>query len=212
MLKLRLEQDFLKYENGWNASPSSVTRYHGERWVQVASDLMCGVADVLQDVGIVTIGRSTCREVGSVKYCSLAENGQGALRHKRWVPIDVADRSHKSVYSLSEEHGELYVANSREAVEDVAEWTMFAPGGEEGYRSIAFPAYKSFRKHLDQETWNVNDGDLASFVTDSCVRAAYFHMISGPGTWLLFPGSIELGHLIRLADPVVARINTALTD
>lgn len=212
MLKLTLEQDFLKYENGFNASPWSVTRYHGERWAQVASDLVCGVADVLQDVGVVAIGRSTCRERGSVKYCPLMENGLDALARKRWVAIDVADRSHKSVYSLSEEHGELYVANSREAVEDVAEWTMFAPADEEGYRFSAFPAYKSFRKHLDHEAWDVRNGDLASFVTETCVTAAYFRMISGPGTWLLFPGSIELSHLIRLADPVVARINTALTD
>jgi hypothetical protein len=35
-------------------------------------------------------------------------------------------------------------------------------------------------------------------------------MISGPGAWLL--GSIELSHLLRLADPVVARINTEITD
>jgi hypothetical protein len=124
MLKLTLGEDFLKYENGFNASPWSVTRYHGEHWAQVGSDLLCGVADVLQDVGIITIGKSTCRERGSVKYCPIAGSEPETLTHKRWVPIDVADRSHKSVYSLSEEH-ELYVANSREAVEDVAEWTMF---------------------------------------------------------------------------------------
>jgi hypothetical protein len=37
-------------------------------------------------------------------------------------------------------------------------------------------------------------------------------MLSGPGAWLLFPGSLELSHLVRLADPVAARINTELTD
>jgi hypothetical protein len=212
MLRLELHDGHLKYVNGFNASPWSVTRYHGEHWAQIASDLLCGVADVLQDVGIVTVGRSTCRSRGSVKYCAIAGSDNEVLTQKRWVPIDAADRAHKSVYSLSEEHGELYVPNSREAVEEVSDWIMFVPDQEEGYKSIAFPDYNDFRKRLDGKSWNVRNGDLARFVNENCVERAYFYMLIGPSPWLLFPGSIELNQLVRLADPVAARINTELTD
>ena len=151
------------------------------------------------------------RENGSVKYCSIAEHTNGRTP-VRWVPIDAADREYKSVYSLSEEHGELYIPYCREAVEDIAAWEIFAPAAEEGYRSVAFLGNRAFRQHLATQAWNVRNGDLAAFVNESCVNRALFQMVWSPGTWILFPGSIELSQLVRLADPVAARINTELTD
>ncbi|MFY9718125.1 MAG: hypothetical protein WAK16_00645 [Candidatus Cybelea sp.] len=211
MLKLTLQEGRLRYENGFNAAPWTVTRYHGERWAQVGPDLLCGIADVFPDVGIVTIGKSSVRENGSVKYCDIAATSEKCLR-ERWTPIDAIDRESKSVYSLSEEYGELYVPNCREAVEDVAAWTIFAPGEEEGYRSMAFLGNRVFRQRLCSQLWHVWSGDLAAFVGECCVEKVLFSMVWGPGSWTLFPGSLELGPLVRLADPVVARINMELTD
>ena len=34
------------------------TRYSGEHWDRTASDLFCGVADSIQDVGLVFIGQT----------------------------------------------------------------------------------------------------------------------------------------------------------
>jgi hypothetical protein len=212
MLRFDVHEGHLQYANGYNAEPMSVTRYFGERWEQVASDILCGIADVFQDVGLVTIGRSTSRSRRSVKCYSLTPDENERLELDRWVPIDAGERVHKAVYSLSEEYGELYVPDCREAVEQIAEWVMFAPVNEEGYRSIAFPGYRDFRKRLDGESWNVHNGDLAAFANEMCVEKAYFQMLWGPGVGWHFPGSIELTHLIRLMDPVVARINTTLSE
>ena len=148
MLRLSLHDDCLEYKNGFNAAPWSVTRYHGERWEQVGPDLLCGIADVFPDVGIITIGRSSARALGSPKYCNIAE-GAPIREPEEWVPIDTADVSYKSVYSFSEEHGELYVPNCREAVEDVAAWTIFTPAEEEGYRSAAFLGHRHFASVSD---------------------------------------------------------------
>ncbi|MBV8530015.1 MAG: hypothetical protein JO104_01755 [Candidatus Eremiobacteraeota bacterium] len=162
-------------------------------------------------MGIITIGRSSARALGSPKYCNIAE-GAPIREPEEWVPIDTADVSYKSVYSFSEEHGELYVPNCREAVEDVAAWTIFTPAEEEGYRSAAFLGHRTFRERLRSQTWNVRNGDLSKFVSEHCIDKALFQMLWGPGSWILFPGTIELNHLVRLADPVAAKINTELTD
>jgi hypothetical protein len=148
---------------------------------------------------------------GSLKYCSVSQAAFESASD-RWAPIDLPDKRHKSVYSFSEAHGELYIPVCREAVEDVSEWTLFALQGEQGYRSIAFPENQQFQQRLRSRVWNVGDGDLSALVNEHCVNRALFQIEWGPGSWTLWPGSVDLSHLLRLADPVVARINTELTE
>jgi hypothetical protein len=108
-----------------------------------------------------------------VKYYNIAEGGlEGVSGH--WAAIDAVDKAYKSMYSLSEARGELYLPNCREAVEVVAAWTLFARANEEGYRSFAFPGDKGVRERLALRAWNVHNGDLASFVRDRGVRGALF--------------------------------------
>jgi hypothetical protein len=214
MLRLRLEDGVIKFDNGFNSQPQTVTRYSGKRWEQVGSDLLCGIADVFQDVGIVVTGESASRSGGTVKVSTLTPNrrAKGLFLTQDWVPIDDPDRRHRAIYSLSDLYGEVYVPSCRETVEDVMSWTMWALKGESGYRSTVFPGNRKFRERLDSQSWEIHNGDLSRLVTTRCLERALFTMTMGPAAWQLFPGSIELAHLVRLADPVVARINTELTE
>jgi hypothetical protein len=83
--------------------------------------------------------------------------------------------------------------------------------GKRTFPATAFTGYREFRSLLLSTTWNFGSGALEELIKASIDRAL-FQMTWGPGAWRLFPGSIPLSSLIRLADPVVARINTELTD
>lgn len=212
MLLLTVEDGWLRYDNGFNAAPLTVTRYYGERWEQVGSDLLCGIADVFQDVGIVATGRSD--SITSETLSVVSTDGNSRLRPTgdRWVPIDTADKKGKAIYAFTPEQSDwLFVPNCREAVEELMSWIMFRPTGE-GFRASAFLGYSTFRQQLESDNWRGQAVALATLVRERCLDKALFYTESGPGTWFVYPGAIELAHLLRLAEPVVARINTELTD
>jgi hypothetical protein len=216
MLMLTLKDDRITYTNGFNATPFTVTRYHGEHWEQVGSDLLCGVADVFQDVGVVATGKSSSMpSLEAVKSVSIRGNSMRIPAGERWTKID-APEANRAVYSFSDEHGWIFVPHSREGVEDLISWTMWATmwavKEEQGFRSTAFLGYREFRQRLDFQPWEVHNGDLAAFVNEYCIERALFQMIATPGAWSFIPGSIGLSHLLRLADTVVGRVNTELTD
>ena len=206
MLRLTAENGHLEYSNGFAAAPQTVTRYAGERWEEVTSDLLCSVADTFKDVGIIFAGNSS-QLLDRLSQANLKASVEREYTTSGWLPIN-ADNQLKSVYSFSEKRAWLFVPNSREAVEEVVSWTFW----EEDFRATAFTGYRELRDRLLSTKWNVESGDLEAFVAQACTAVALFQMTWGPGTWRLFPGSIELGSLTRLADPVVARINTELTD
>jgi hypothetical protein len=214
MLKLTIEGGVMKYDNGFIGDPQTVTRYAGERWEQVGSDLLCGIADVFPDVGIIVTGKSASRSNGTIKVSGLSPNRRedGIIARSDWQPIDEPDRRFRAVYSLSDSYGEVYVPSCRETVEDAMSWTLWSGKGEEGYRSTVFPGNREFRERLDSQSWEIHNGDLSDLVRTYCLERALFSMLAMPGAWWLFPASVELAHLVRLADPVVARINTELTD
>jgi hypothetical protein len=206
VLRLTSKDGHLEYVNGFDADPQTVTRYGGERWEQVSSDLLCGVADTFQDAAIIFTGRSTSQLQNGVDQASRGKAVEREDTLGGWRPLNASNR-HKSIYSVSEQQEWLFVPNSREAVEAVISWIFW----EENFRATAFTGYRDFRSRLLSATWNVASGDLEKLI-EACVDGALFQMAWGPGTWHLFPGSIHLSSLIRLADPVVARINTELTD
>jgi hypothetical protein len=91
-------------------------------------------------------------------------------------------------------------------------WIMWAESGEPGFFVTAFNGYSAFRERLKSSEWSGKDGNLEAFLREYSIEKALFRMRAGPGGWSLFPGSVELGNLIRLAEPIVAKINTQLTD
>lgn len=207
MLRLTAEDGYLEYTNGFNAGPQAVTRYDGERWEEVSADLLCGVANVFQDVGIALIGKTMPELLNRITQTNRESEPYWEHTSAGWLPIG-ANNTHKSIYSFSETRGWLFVPSSREAVEQVVSWIFWA----EDFRATAFTGYHEVRNRLLSADWNVDNGDLETFVTKACVEAALFQMTWGPGSWRLFPGTVKLESLVRLADPVVARINTELTD
>lgn len=212
MLSLTVEDNCLRYENGFNASPWTVTRYHGERWEQVGADLLCGIADTFQDVGLVVTGKSTSVTLESLKCVTIHGNHVQIAPQASWVAADSSAKRLKAVYSFSETDGWLFVPDCREAVEDVISWTMWAGPKEEGFRATAFPGYLTFRDRLDSKVWDGTSTALAALVRKQCLDEALFQTSSGPGGWTVYPGFVTLSRLFRLAEPVVARINTELTD
>ena len=78
--------------------------------------------------------------------------------------------------------------------------------------SIAFSGLKGFRKYLNSQSWRQDSPLLSEFVKEKCVDGALFTMKWVPSAFTLYPGSVTLDQLLRLADPVVARINTVRTD
>jgi hypothetical protein len=197
MIFFKLSDEFIECESGYGAE-GSVTRYHGEHWSLVASDLLCGVADVFQDVGIVVTGAAKAAPLEGVK----------AADAYRWVSIDASDKRFKSVWSYSASLGWLFVPNCREAVEDAMEWTVWADiDSEDAPRSTVFLGYRAFRDALESRVWSVENGDLTDLIDRLCIQRSLFHFKYEPALWRLFPGIIERNHLLRLADPVVSRIN-----
>jgi hypothetical protein len=59
VLRIFIEENRLKILNGFGPEFQTVTRYAGERWSQTGAGILCGVTDVFQDAGIITIGVST---------------------------------------------------------------------------------------------------------------------------------------------------------
>lgn len=212
MLRLIVNEGHLEFQNGFNAFPYPVTRYHGEQWEQVGSDLLCGIADGFPDVGIVVTGNSATVTSETLKHVTRDGNGNRRPTGDGWVSIDDDDKQCKAIYSYSESHGWLFVPNCRESVEDVISWTMWAGSGEQGFRATCFLGIREFRTRLESESWQGKANGLARLVREHCLDKALFQTESGPGTWFAYPGSIEISHLVRLADPVIARINTELTD
>lgn len=206
MLRLTVEDGHLEYVNGFNGDPQTVTRYGGERWEQVSSDLLCGVADTFQDVAIIFTGRSASQLQNRVNQTNRGKAVEREDTLGGWLPLNASNR-HKSIYSVSEQQEWLFVPHSREAVEDVISWIFW----EENFRATAFNGYRDFRSLLLSTTWSVGS-DALEKVIKACVDGALFQVAWGPGAWHMFPGSIHLSSLIRLADPVVARINMELTD
>jgi hypothetical protein len=206
VLRLTAKDAHLEYTNGFDADPPTVTRYGGERWEEVSSDLLCGVADTFQDVAIIFTGRSTSQLQNGISQANRKLNVEREDTAAGWLPLNASNR-HKSTYSVSEQQEWLFVPHRREAVEEVISWIFW----EESFRAIAFTGYRDFRSRLLSTTWNVASGALENLIK-TCVDEALFQMAWGPGAWHLFAGSIPLSSLIRLADPVVARINTELTD
>ena len=208
MLRLTLTDECLQYDNGFYAGHPTVTRYAGERWEQIPSDLLCGIADVFEDVGIVFIGKSPVPSVLLERAIAAVDKTEPHWEHTSggWLAPGI-ENTHKSIYAISDDGNALYVPNSREAVEECLCWIFW-----EDFRGIAFSGYRAFRERLLSTAWIIDNGDLASFVTTTCVSPALFQIKWAPGSWRLFPGAVKTESLVRLADPVVARINTELTD
>jgi hypothetical protein len=181
------------------------TRYSGQNWDKTASHLFCGVADSIEDVGLVFIGQPW----------DASEKLVRAADEHRWASLVAKERRNKSVWHLSPERGWLFVTWNREAVEDVMTWTMPYLRDDrvtEGARAIAFPGYGAFRNAFDSGDWEERDTDLWAFIQGRCLDRALFEMTWTWGSWTLYPASIQLDRLLKLADPVVTRINTELTD
>lgn len=202
MIFFALKDDCIQCKSGYG-SAWGVTRYSGEHWDRVAAELICGVADVFQDVGIIVTGNPWDAQLSSLKDADSS----------RWRCIDASDRQHESVWAFSENRGWTLVPDDRESVEDAMTWTMWGKADDlTSPRTTAFPDYSQFRHELDSRTWDVNNGDLDEFVRHSCLERSLFHMTWGPCSWRLYPGSIEMTHLLRLAMPVVTRINAVFGE
>lgn len=197
VIRFSLTDEFIECRSGYE-SAMSVTRYRGEHWSKVASDLLCGVADVFQDVGIVVTGATNAAPLEFAK----------AAPSDLWVPIHSPDKSIRSIWSYSVKWGWLFVPSCREAVEDVMAWTMWADiEAENAARSTAFLGYRAFRDALESRQWVVQDGDLSNLVYEYCIQQSLFHFKWAPALWRLFPGAIKRDHLLRITDPVLSRIN-----
>lgn len=203
MLELNFSEKQITYKSGVSVNQGP-TRYDGEHWSLIASDLLCGMADVFEDVGIVQVGEPWVTSIASIR-----EGSPG-----RWADVTSAGLRGKSVYGLSEDHGWLFVPNCREAVEDVMSWTSpyFRNGVPTQPLSIAFPGLRHLRERIDSRSWPAYDDDLHDMVETSCLKKALFTMSWGPTVWTLFPASIGVRQLLKLADPVVSRINAAYAD
>lgn len=210
MLRAELKDGEIFCENGFNASPWTVTRYGGEQWERVGAALLCGVADVFPDVGIVTTGSSSI-DLEAIPLAAIVDGAASEPRDDGWVPISPG-HAWKSVFASIENRWRLFVPNCRESVEQVMSWTMWSESPDLAFRSTAFSGYKRFRQELGSVDWAAQGSDLQGFIRERCLEKALFQMGAGPGAWSLIPGSLELSHLFRLAEPVMTRINTELTD
>jgi len=204
MLKIEFTEDCITCKPGPSVE-CGPTRYGGEYWDRIASDLLCGVADVFPDVGILHIG-----EPGEPSWQRVKSGGT------RWAEITDHPLQGKSVWGASPVFGWFLVPNCREAVEEVMSWTMPAPlpvgtSRPPGSCSVAFSGLHWFRNRLDSERWGGYDEKLHGIVQE-CAQHALFTMRWAPTAWSLYPGKIIARQLLRLIDPVVSRINSVTSE
>lgn len=206
MLKLFLESNVLRYENGFNHWPSKVTRFGGEQWERVGSDLICGLADVFPDVGLIATGDFERLSLRDLETVSIGANQQSVKPAGEWAMLG-GNAKQKSIYAGSEEAGWLFLPDCREAVEDAISWIMWG-----GFLVTAFGDYAALRERIEGRGSSESDRNLEATIKGYCFERALFDMSPGPGTWTFAPGRIALVDLIRLVEPVVARINMGLSD
>ena len=209
MLLVSEERDRVHIENGYGPGILTVTRFRGERWPQVGADLLCGVADVFPDVGIITVGKSS--SFSEVQLHSPPRID--GIEHATWLQIQEADTTSTPVYAWSDELGWVFVPSCRENVIELIEWTMWHPGDEEGgFRTVAFSGSSDFRRALGSENWNGRSASLTRLIEERCLSNRLFEFGSGWGEWNVFAGALDLDHLFRLTNAVAARISTSLSD
>lgn len=204
MLHLDFGDNRVRYDSGIGIR-QSVTRYAGEYWDRTASDLLCGVADAFQDVGIILTAEGNDADANRVKNAD----------PKRWTAAFSGESQAKSIWHRSENRGWLFVPWSREAVEDVTAWTMPYLRGEtitKGSRATAFSGHADFRCQLSEVACGHRDDELWNLIERYCEARQLFSMTWGWTFWELHAGTICADQLLKLADPVVARINAVNTD
>lgn len=201
MLGVKFSEQRLTYYSSVSVEPGP-TRYDSEFWARMASDLICGVADCFQDVGIVVVGEPWITNERSL-----------TISERRWANISSFERRTKSVWCFSDVYGWLFVPSCREAVEDVMSWTMpyARDGGFTEPLSAAFLGLHHFRSILDEATHEY-DEVLHALVDEHCITPALFTMKWAPASWSLYPGQLGTRHLLKLADPVASRINAVTSE
>ena len=199
MLHLSYGTDCITYTSGI-AVPASFTRYSNHHWDRTAADLLCGVADVYEDVGLIAIGDEWDADLDQVMAAS----------SESWSRLSTRERRVRSLWERSKDFGWLFVPGDREAVEDMMSWSVpYLRNGAVtlGLRSIVFPKSREFRSALDSAQWTGYTSGLRDLLAERCVEPALFEMMWNWDTWSLYPKSVGVGQLLKLAEPVVAQID-----
>lgn len=145
MLRAELKDGEIFCENGFNASPWTVTRYGGEQWERVGAALLCGVADVFPDVGIVTTGSSSI-DLEAIPLAAIVDGAASEPRDDGWVPISPG-HAWKSVFASIENRWRLFVPNCRESVEQVMSWTMWSESPDLAFVPRHFQGISAFGRN-----------------------------------------------------------------
>jgi len=202
MLKLVVREESFTYVSGVGIN-QSFTRYAGEYWNKTAAHLLCGIADVFPDVGLIVTA-----EADALDRLLIETTEQFG-----WSEFGVNADDQKSIWHLSDARW-VFVPWCREAVEDVMTWTIPYLRGDsvtKGSLSTVFSGNSAFRKALNAAS-TANRTDRLNALIEECSRSALFQLSWSWSEWTLIPGLVDLNHLLKIADPVVAQINAVNTD
>lgn len=189
MLSLSYGSGCITYTSGI-AVPASFTRYSNQHWDRTASDLLCGIADVYEDVGLIAIGDEWDVDLARVLAAS----------PELWSKLTSQNQRARSRWEVSKDFGWLFVPGSREAVEDVMSWSVpYLRNGAVtlGLRSIVFPKNRDFRDALNSTQWSSYTRVLRDFLTERCIEPALFEMRWNWDTWSLYSRSVSVGQIVE---------------
>lgn len=180
----------------------SVTRYRGDAWDRIASDILCGVADA---------NAGACVVVSAAPYMVSYEHDILTAAPDEWTEWPSADESIS--WWRKFEGGWLLLPRSRDAVENSMAWTMPYLNQTIGSvvadsRSFVYDRYGD-KAETVQNILARSDASLRE-IDNALRKAALFEFTWTYGHWTLLPIMHSLDHVIRLADPVVSRINMTL--
>jgi hypothetical protein len=204
LLTLEVDPQSIKiYNNRLETDIPAVTRYGGEAWDRIASDILCGTADATEGVRIVIVAAAN----------TIAESEVSTVDEDGWS-TSISDGSDSSYFHKLADGGWLFVPMRRDAVEEVMAWTM--PALDVQSRKVVSDSW-AFALAPDTSQFAVWVPKMLAATNESSedlqmlLRGdALFSLTWTWGFWEVHPGRQSEDHLIRLVEPVVSRINTTL--
>jgi hypothetical protein len=203
VLRFEVRNDAIAFSNvGW-VEPQP-TRFMGEPWEWIAVELACGIADPFPDVGLLIVAAPDVREPPHLDATNWAVLPGDAGKDIRGWACSFDGKWH-------------YIPRWREAVEEIVYYYQpLMKLNEEPFELRPSASVVAFSGYAQvAETLRSSSGQSQAIIDraiQTVLKSALFELDWNVGAWNITPRSASLDHLMKLAEPVVSRINASIIE